>query len=253
MNKKGILTKIAELFTTNDESTSTNEEVVLEFVDVKTSDNRILRVSDLALGGTVKEITPDGEVDLEDGDYTLETGETITVLAGVIEEIATAAEETQDEAAPADQAMASMDLMLKDGSSLQVEGEVIAGTKVSKDGADVPAGEYILEDDSILVIGEASDIVEVKPAVAMEEEMEEEVSSDEAEAMGVIKNLKNLINEVKSLKTQFEELKSENESLKSEVEKFSKAPSAPETITGLKFHTESTSIKSPLHSALNIK
>jgi len=107
MEKKSILNKIAGLFTTEVEET-------ISFVDVKTMDNKILRVSDMAIEGTVEEIQEDATlIPVEDGDYVLEDGVVISVAAGVITEISTPEEEaadTEEEMAPTEVAVEEMEV-----------------------------------------------------------------------------------------------------------------------------------------------
>jgi len=93
MNKKTVLEKIAELFTTPEADTTD----VLEFIDVKTIDNRIMRVAELVVGAEVKEITEDGEVDVEDREYELEDGMVLKVEDGKIVEFYTPEEEEAEE------------------------------------------------------------------------------------------------------------------------------------------------------------
>ena len=91
MNKKTVLDKIKQLFT------DTEEVVEVSFVDVKTDDGRILRLDDIAVDQAVKEITEDGEVELEDGTYVLEDGNSLVVSAGIITEIVEAEAEAEEE------------------------------------------------------------------------------------------------------------------------------------------------------------
>ena len=91
MNKKTVLDKIKQLFT------DTEEEVEVSFVDVKTDDGRILRLDDIAVDQAVKEITEDGEVELEDGTYVLEDGNSLVVSGGIITEIIEAEAEAEEE------------------------------------------------------------------------------------------------------------------------------------------------------------
>jgi len=91
MNKKTVLDKIKQLFT------DTEEEVEVSFVDVKTDDGRILRLDDIAVDQAVKEITEDGEVELEDGTYVLEDGNSLVVSGGIITEIVEAEAEAEEE------------------------------------------------------------------------------------------------------------------------------------------------------------
>jgi hypothetical protein len=90
MDKKNLLKRLIEVFT--------SEEVIeTSFVDVKTADGRILRVAEMAIDKEVKEITADGEIDLEDGEYQLEDETIIKVEGGLIKELSIKEEETEDE------------------------------------------------------------------------------------------------------------------------------------------------------------
>jgi hypothetical protein len=95
--KKGIIEQIIEIFSTEEIN---QEEVEMNFVDVKTADGRILRVSDLALEADVQEMDVDGNlIAVADGDYELESGEVISVLDGKIAEISSPEEEEAEDAA----------------------------------------------------------------------------------------------------------------------------------------------------------
>ena len=85
--KNKLLKKIKQMF--EDET----------FVDVKTNDEKILRVysADVVVDSTIEEVTEDGTVVLEDGDYTLEDGMILTIVEGVITEIVEVEAETEDE------------------------------------------------------------------------------------------------------------------------------------------------------------
>ncbi len=97
MDKKDIMKQIKALFTIEEEV----QETPINFVDVKTDDGRILRVSDIALEGKVMEITEAGEVEVEDGTYTLDSGIGLVVEGGMIKEIVEAPEEEIAEEVPA--------------------------------------------------------------------------------------------------------------------------------------------------------
>ncbi len=56
-------------------------------VDVKTKEGLTLQVDKMEIGGMVKQLTDAGIVDVMDGEYQLETGETLTVVGGLITEI----------------------------------------------------------------------------------------------------------------------------------------------------------------------
>lgn len=98
--------KLAETPTaTNDpkgiESKPEEKKDEVKMADVKTKDGKTLSIDgDLVVGSPIKEATPDGLVDLADGDYILvdEAGKetSISVMGGLIAEISTAQEEAQD-------------------------------------------------------------------------------------------------------------------------------------------------------------
>lgn len=75
-----------------------SEEVVEEtFLDVKTSDGVVLRVSELTEGETVAIISEDGENVSGAAEYVLEDGTTVVVDAeGLITSVEVAAEETEE-------------------------------------------------------------------------------------------------------------------------------------------------------------
>lgn len=224
-------------------------------LDVKTADGRILRVSDMAVDATVVEITEDGEVPLEDETYTLEDGNQIVVVAGVITEIIPGeAEDKEAEDAEADEPEMMekfYDVFLKDGKAAHVvntkEGEMNVGDKFTIEGKDALPGNYELSTGEVLAVGEAGVIDSIAPASTegVVDEVSDEATSDE-EIQGVINNLRNLVNQIKELKSQFAEVKEtisglqkENTELKEEVNKFSGAPSAKPTDTTIKFNAAS--------------
>lgn len=136
--KKNIIKQIIEIFSTEEKE----GQVEMNFVDVKTADGKILRVSDLAIDADVQEIDADGNlIPVEDGDYELESGEVISVLNGKIAEIATAEEEAQDvveEAVPASAQMSSEEI--EENQDLEFESlisnlkELVAEVKALKEG-----------------------------------------------------------------------------------------------------------------------
>lgn len=74
-------------------------EVKLE--DVMLKDGNVLQVEKMEVGAMANMVTPDGVMPAADGEYVAEDGTVITVMGGLIAEIATAAEEaTEVEEAP---------------------------------------------------------------------------------------------------------------------------------------------------------
>ena len=160
-----LISKIKELFAeTAIEQTSDD----LRFVDVKTADGRIMRVSDLAVDATIVEINEDGELAVEDGTYVLEDGISVVVKGGIISEIMEAeVEDVTEEMA---------NVMRTDGVAIYYDGtELVVGeTALWLDEAmtePAPEGEHMLEGGIKVTItnGILTDLVEVE-----EEEVEVE-------------------------------------------------------------------------------
>lgn len=242
-----LIDKIKELFTEE----VAQVETPIAFVDVKTADGMILRISDMAVDATVVEINENGENPVEDGTYTLEDGNQIVVVGGLIKEIIEAAPVDQPTDVPAEGAPIDtptqmnenfLDVTLKDGPIAHivtaVEGSITVGDKLMIDNTEAGPGEYETLDGLKLIVGDMGVIEEVKEDHPSD--MPEDVTSDmpedaSPEVIGVVNNLKELINQVKELKAQFEteiqSIKEENIELKERVEKFASAPSAESTQT----------------------
>jgi len=255
-----LIESIEALFAENEVTPEAVVETPMEFVDVKLADGRILRVSDIAVDGTVVEINEEGEVAVEDGEYTLEDETVIKVVGGIITEvIPAAAEDNAPEEGMAPEVVTEemeakfMDVALKDGPLSHIvtatEGEINPGDVMMIDGVEAGPGEYYTTTGMEIIVGEAGVIAEVSAAEVEEPEAEAEVPAEEVaatedeEISGVVNNLKNLINQIKELKSQFDELKSnfesiekENTELKLEVSKFASAPSAEPTKTKVDFN-----------------
>ena len=69
-------------------------EVKLE--DVMLKDGNVLQVEKMEVGAMANMVTPDGVMPAADGEYVAEDGTVITVMGGLIAEIATAAEEAPE-------------------------------------------------------------------------------------------------------------------------------------------------------------
>ena len=249
--KKTILAKIKNIFTEE-----TLDEVKL-FVDVKTEDGKILRVSDMSVGSTVTEITEDGEKEVESGSFELVGGVTMIVEDGKISEINKVDENAEDEMTDDEEKLEEvveeivkeedeldehegLYLKLEDGTEIHVvtkvegelsEGDVVHIVSEEKEMSPAPEGEHTLDDGRIIVLDGESKLVEVRETLSEEkeeEEMSEEGLTEEVEAEEAVKvtnQLKDLISQIKDLKNSFEDMKKENDELKSRFNKFASEPS----------------------------
>jgi hypothetical protein len=229
----GLITKIKELFSEDESIQKTEAETIdVKFVDVKTVDGMILRVSDLAVDATVVEINESGEVPVSDGEYTLEDGTMISVAGGIITGIT-----------PVSVSEQMANVMRTDGVAIYYDGTdlVVGETKLFLDEAltePAPDGEHLLE-GGIKVTVTNGVLTEMVESDDVEEDLEEtfveETVTEEKDVQGVVNNLKELISQVKDLKSQFELIQNENIELKQRIEKFASAPSAEPTKTKVDF------------------
>ena len=249
-NKKGIIKQVKDLIF------NTEEEIT--FVDVKTDSGRILRVSAMEVGGTVVEITEEGEAELEDGSYILDDGKELLVEAGKIAEIKESEEEeegTDNEEVVVEEAKAElfMDITLKDGPIVHIvtatEGSVDAGDKVMIDGVEAGPGEYTTNDSRVITVGDSGVITEVK-AVVTEEETPEAVVEETPEVVEqtIEEKVEALTEKLAELEGAYSAVKEENETLRDEVSKFAKLPAAESTKTKVDFKAQSRQEKLEFYS-----
>jgi hypothetical protein len=213
MDKKRILLKIKELFS---EQTT---DIKLS-MDYKLEDGRIIRSygEGIDVGTEVKEITPEGEVDLEDGDYKMEDGMMLAVIAGKIADITESAIEEDDETF-ADY----LETELMDGTKVRVEGnELVVGAKVEVETPEgwvpAPEGQHNLADDRVIYVDAEGKVNEIQTP---DTKKEDEVGMEE-----VFSSIELLINEIQTMKSLVNTMKSENDELKSRFNKFAAEPSA---------------------------
>jgi predicted RNase H-like nuclease (RuvC/YqgF family) len=254
MDKKNILTKIKELFNTEVEK--------FEGMDYKTQDGRILRVmGGMDVGTKVMEITPDGEMNVEDGNYVLEDGMVLIIKGGMIESV----EETTDEMEEITDTITEdvemgddmkdrmedgykneIDTKLVDGTEIRVltKGEAISVgdmvlVKVGEGYKEAPEGRHEVEGGLVVYTDAEGNINEIE---TKETEEEDEMGNmkDKEEMSELFNSITKLVDEVKSLRTELGEIKNENVELKSKFSKFSKEPSEEPTKHEIKFSGKMT-------------
>jgi hypothetical protein len=216
--KKSIIEKIRAIFEEEKEETN--------FMDIKTADGKILRVTEMIIGGLVKELTEDGEVEIEgEVEFVTEDGFTVMVKDGVIEDIKEpVVEEMEDKKEDEEEVKVEMaNVMRTDGVAIYYEGtELVVGeTKLWLDEAmtePAPEGEHLLEGGIKVTVadGVLTEMVEVE--VEVEEEM-----SKENEFEGEMYNILN------SIKAELDSLKEENKKLSERFNKFAAEPSEEPT------------------------
>jgi len=254
MDKKNILTKIKELFNTEVEK--------FEGMDYKTQDGRILRVmGGMDVGTQVMEITPDGEIDIEDGNYVLEDGMVLMIHGGKITEVTEIEDEMEEvtDTITEDVEMGGdykdkmedgynkeIDTKLVDGTEIRVltKGDAISVgdmvlVKVGEGYKEAPEGRHEVEGGLVVYTDKEGNINEIE---TKETEEEDEMGNmkDKEEMSELFKSISKLVDEVKSLRTEVGDLKNENNELKSKFSKFSKEPSEEPTKHEIKFSGKMT-------------
>lgn len=215
--KKTVIERIKALFE-GEESAST--------MDVKTVDGAILRLSEMAVGATAFEVTEEGEVAVEDGDYVLEDGTVLTIADGLVTELVMPMvdEDMEDEDAPA---VNAIDVVAVDGTEMHIvtaiEGEITVGDVV-----DVADGVYEIADGMVLTVADGA-ITEI--AVVVEDA--DVTVTEEFKAMN--RMVKRMNKKISSMESKFESLSKENLKLKQAVLMFANAESATPTKTVASF------------------
>lgn len=245
MDKKGILNKIKELF-----STEKFEQ------DYKTQDGRIIRCyGGLDVGTAVKEITEDGEMDVEDGNYVLEDGMVLIVKGGMIENVEeTTGEEMGDMDIENDDVMMEgeykneINTKLMDGTEVRIlsKGDALSvGDAVEVKDAEgnfvkAPEGRHELEGGLVVYVDAEGYINEMETAQTDKTTEKEEGMAEMAE---VFSALSSLVDEVKKLRDEVKSVKKENTELKNNFNQFSKSPSAEPTKHEVKFSKQDKDAK----------
>jgi flagellin-like hook-associated protein FlgL len=248
MDKKGILTKIKELFST---------EVEKFEADYKTQDGRIIRCygEGLDVGEMVKEITAEGEMDIEDGDYILEDGTTLMIVGGKIEAIGEEVSEDEMEeitdTITEDVEMGNdMKDRMEDGYKNEIDTKLLDGTeirvltkgdaisvgdmvlvKVGEGYKEAPEGRHEVEGGLVVYTDAEGNINEIETAQTEER--------DETGLSEVFTAISTLVDEVKSLRGELSTIKKENEELKTRVNKFAAEPSVEPLPTKVEFKSKS--------------
>jgi hypothetical protein len=228
--KKSIIEKIKAIFEEE------KEEMV--YMDIKTEDGKILRVTEMVIGGLIKELTEDGEVAIEgEVEFTTEEGFTVMVRDGVIEDIKEPVVE-EEEPMVAEEAF-TMDLVLEDGTPIQIdeqkEGILSAGDLVFVLDADgnrnaAPEGQHRVMGVGVITVDAEGKLVEVV------EEVTEEVPTEVDSIDKIIEIIKEeLLNQFNSLKSELDVIKEENKTLKERFNKFASEPSDEPTNTKVDF------------------
>lgn len=220
MDKANILTRIKELFTSQED---------YKFMDYKTMDGRILRCDGegLDVGSKITEITADGEIPLEDGEYTLEDGMVLTIVGGIVDRMKESDESISEEDMKIEQDMTEVstqefsETTLLDGTKVRIDGDLAVGNKVEVeiDGEwrQAPEGQHNLADGRVIYVDADGMINEIQTP---DTKKVDEVGMEE-----VFSSLELLLEKINTLTNELTSVKEENESLKSRVDMFAKAPS----------------------------
>jgi hypothetical protein len=228
-SKMSILKKIKDLFSFYDEEIDSDTKM---FIDVKTEDGRILRISEMSEGGLVKEITEDGEIDIEDGEYIIDENKKLIIERGLIKNII----------------LSSDDDKYKKNKYLKMKKKFLAKKKFEDaevvDGGElVVVAEEIAPEQEVVVIDENLEIIEdysgelvveeetivVENGVIVEVVAEEAPAENgDAESDEIVEEMRKQFNEIKE---ELKSIKEENGALKQRFEKFASEPSTKPTKT----------------------
>ena len=246
MDKKNILTKIKELFNSQEEKFETQ--------DYKTQDGSIIRVmGGLDVGTEVKELDSEGESDIEDGNYVLEDGVVLMIHGGKITEVTEMEEVTdtitedvekgehdkEDKDKMEGEYNKEIDTKLVDGTEIRVltKGDAISVgdmvlVKVGEGYKEAPEGRHEVEGGLVVYTDKEGNINEI--------ETKETEEKDEEEMGELFNSISKLVDEIKELKSVVKSVKEENEELKNKFSKFSKEPSEEPTNHEIKFSGKMT-------------
>ena len=187
---------------------------------------------DVALDSPIYAITPDGQMPLEDGTYTMEDGMVIEVLENKVKEISY---ETAEEVAEAvteeeqetemteheteEEKMVSAELI--DGTLVETDSdEITVGDilyVVTADGRSIaPAGEHETSDGKLIVVSEDGSVTEIKEKEV--ELVEEEMGKKDFEELLTLftEGFTKLNDELTTLKDHYEKMNSEFRMFKGE-------------------------------------
>lgn len=224
-----------------------------DFMEATLSDGRLINVEPgIEVAAEVFEVTEDGLVTLEDGEYKLENGPAFVVVNGLISEVMEATEEEMSKVARFNEVREVekfMEAVLADGTVVSIEPELAEGAAVNvlTDSGLVPApdGEHQLEDGTIITvqggvivaIGSPEEVVEEE---APEQEMEQEVRNPKvvierteieskfSEATSKVEELEGKLNDalatIEAMKAEKEENATRFDELSKMLEDFSAQP-----------------------------
>lgn len=280
MEKKGFIKYVLDYFNDVD---GANDENTQKFLDVKTSDDRILRIGseELEVGSTVQEIAEDGTlVDVDNGSFLLDDEKTtITIEDGVISNIETTEEDlnqddsTEDSNDESNEELPKFKIVnkytiqgmaiLKQSWEIEIDqtevklGDALTITEDYEGQMNtysLYSGTYELEDGRmitcndegivILITDKDGNVLEA-PAVGTDvDESQPEMSEDESEAF----------EKFNKLTVDYKELIVKFEKLEKDYKELAEKPSAQPTVIDGNFgkETVNSKAKSVLHNLMNL-
>lgn len=202
MNIKEKIEMIKQIFS------ATTETVDAKFVDVKTQDGMILRIDNIEIDALVQEVTEAGLVDVLDGDYVLEDGLTLRIVASKIAEIIEATPEDVENETPD---MTTEEYETVEGASAYMELPVGVHTIGDK----IYTVVEVIKNEGMEDEYKCNEIVSIEPIVAAE-------YSETTSEFITVEAFESFVSEMKSLiegmKQEFETVKSEKETIGSNLE-----------------------------------
>lgn len=257
--KKNILKRLTALFA--------DEEV---YTDVKTEDGKILRAYAESVGVDVaiEEVTEEGMLALEDGDYKLEDGKILVVVGGMITEVKEA-ESTEDDTTEVevteDMSKRKHFAIIKQISKweMTVDNESFeVGSKVTMSYEDYDgnlvtysayAGTYELEDGRTITLDSDGVVVLITDATGTVTETPEVGATIDGETPAADEATPAEVDETMSkIEAKFEKQEAKYKELEAKYNELAKSPGAKATETKIDFKSENykEKPKSYLHNLI---
>jgi hypothetical protein len=240
-----IIQRLKELFS------EIEDEETKMFIDVKTEDGRILRVSAMEPGSSITEITEEGELALEPGEYSIidDSGLVSAVISVVEEGVISSINPVEKEYEPEfnKNKKKKMKKFAKRKFETTEAEDLATGEDLIVQLDEVAVGEEVIVIDEEMTVVEdfTGDLIIEDQEVSIENGVITEVGGEEEEAPAdngdeVVEEMKKQFSKIFN---ELNEIKNENKKLKERFNKFSAEPSVEPTKVNPSFKEMTTDEK----------